>query len=122
MNNICPVCGFALPYAAADFHICPSCGTEFGYDDAGRTHAELREAWLRNGALWWSPLAPAPAEWNPYRQVSAILERPAVFNRPLFIGNQLQRLLNPPGNQSTGAETPIYGEQSQQYASAAGLR
>lgn len=26
--------------------ICPCCGTQFGYDDAQASHAELRQAWL----------------------------------------------------------------------------
>lgn len=52
-NNICPVCGY-LGCLIEDWHICPCCGTEFGYDDAGRTHAELRRRWIDGGMKWWS--------------------------------------------------------------------
>lgn len=61
-----------MRYPAADYHICPSCGTEFGYDDAGRSHAELRANWLRNGARWWSPVDPQPPNWDPYTQLSGL--------------------------------------------------
>jgi len=67
--NFCPVCGYALPYPPADFHICPSCGTEFGYDDSGRTYEELRNRWLMSGPSWWSPVDPQPADWNPQHQM-----------------------------------------------------
>ena len=96
MANICPVCGYSLERPAADYRICPSCGTEFGYDDAGRTYAELRAAWLRSGAQWWSRSRPAPAEWDPYKQVNTL------FVRQTPIGRGLQGLINPEsGNQST---------------------
>src|SRR5580704_7689776 len=64
MVNICPVCGYPLQWPAADFHICPSCGTEFGYDDAGRSHADLRAAWIQGGSQWWSTSTPPPTNWN----------------------------------------------------------
>lgn len=69
MVNICPVCGYPLQWPPRDFHICPSCGTEFGYDDAGRSHEELRSQWLDGGARWWSTSTPPPANWNPYFQL-----------------------------------------------------
>lgn len=60
---LCPVCGFrdaaAPPFAdgQGDWYqeICPSCGTQFGYDDASRSHFELRAKWVQGGAKWWSP-------------------------------------------------------------------
>ena len=72
----CPVCGFpGLSEPAHDAHgcgsfeICPCCGTEFGYDDATRSHAELRKAWLAAGAPWWSQTdRPAP-RWNAAEQL-----------------------------------------------------
>jgi len=67
--NYCPVCGYALPYPAADFHICPSCGTEFGYDDSGVTYQELRNRWLSTGPMWWSPVQPTPIDWDPAQQL-----------------------------------------------------
>jgi hypothetical protein len=57
----------------SDYHICPSCGTEFGYDDAGRSYAELRTNWLRGGAKWWSPVDPQPDHWDGFVQVSNLL-------------------------------------------------
>jgi hypothetical protein len=72
MVNICPVCGYSLQYPAADFHICPSCGTEFGFDDASRTHTELRAAWLQGGAQWWSTSRPVPPNWDPSLQLENI--------------------------------------------------
>ncbi len=54
--------------------ICPSCGTQFGYDDAAgftsptaHSHRlnELRRTWLDGGMAWWSESRPAPAEWRP---------------------------------------------------------
>jgi len=59
---ICPVCGYPEPESPAYDavlgnwyqEICPSCGTQFGYDDAGRGHSELRARWIAGGAKWWS--------------------------------------------------------------------
>ena len=44
---VCPVCDYADPGAppfgdAWYQEICPGCGTQFGYDDATRTHDDLR--------------------------------------------------------------------------------
>jgi hypothetical protein len=72
---LCPVCGFdQLTEAPANFTICPSCGTEFEHDDAFSTHAELRTRWLKGGAKWWSPVDPAPANWDGYSQVNNVLD------------------------------------------------
>lgn len=73
MVNRCPVCGYFMPYPPTDYHICSSCGTEFGYDDAGRTYEELRDIWLKGGLNWWSPVDPQPEEWDPYAQVSNLI-------------------------------------------------
>jgi hypothetical protein len=55
MNYTCPVCGFdSLEYPPEDFAICPSCGTEFGLDDANYTIEELRARWIKGGSQWWS--------------------------------------------------------------------
>src|ERR1700722_1795355 len=47
MGHNCPVCGYAKlaepPYdktGCASFEICPSCGIEFGYHDASKSHAD----------------------------------------------------------------------------------
>lgn len=71
--NLCPVCGFWMKYPPRDFHICPSCGTEFGYDDSGTSYEELRRRWLTTGPAWWSPVDPAPAFWNPHEQLRNLM-------------------------------------------------
>src|SRR2546430_2324621 len=66
----CPVCGYdRLWRPAEDFLICPSCGTEFGYHDAQSNHTELRNQWLRRGAIWSSPVIPPPPNWDAYNQL-----------------------------------------------------
>lgn len=50
--------------------ICPSCGTQFGYDDATLTHAELREEWIGLGAPWVSRVTPKPVYWNATQQLA----------------------------------------------------
>jgi hypothetical protein len=76
MSAACPVCGFdglrAPPYhppGCASFEICPCCGTQFGYDDTGRTHAELRRSWVEAGAGWWSDATRPPAGWSGREQL-----------------------------------------------------
>jgi hypothetical protein len=65
MTYTCPVCGYqSLPGPPRDYEICPSCGTEFEYHDAVRTHAELRDRWVHQGALWHSRAVPKPYGWN----------------------------------------------------------
>lgn len=67
----CPVCGYsAMPDPPKDFNICPCCGTEFEYHDARRSHEELRQEWLRQGARWFSEATPPPEWWDPYRQLA----------------------------------------------------
>ena len=99
MRYTCPVCGFRMPDPAADFNICPSCGTEFGYDDTGKTHAQLRAQWLRGGAQWWSPQAPPPG-WDGYEQLEMLF---AIPSTPPPMSPQFQTLIDPPGNQSSGS-------------------
>jgi hypothetical protein len=70
MTYTCPVCGYQnLPFPPLDYEICPSCGTEFEYHDARRTHAELRRMWVREGALWHSRVIPKPWRWDPFLQL-----------------------------------------------------
>jgi predicted RNA-binding Zn-ribbon protein involved in translation (DUF1610 family) len=75
-SYLCPVCGFdgldEPPRDAlglASFGICPSCGTEFGYDDATRSHAELRTQWKDKGMPWFSRSKAPPAAWDPAEQL-----------------------------------------------------
>jgi hypothetical protein len=69
---MCPVCGYPKltepPYdhhGCASFDICPSCGTEFGYDDDANSHEELRSAWIDGGKLWFSKATLPPPNWDP---------------------------------------------------------
>lgn len=70
MAYSCTVCGFdSMPYPPMDYNICPCCGTEFGLDDAEKSHAQLREEWVQNGAQWFSDeLQPSPL-WDPFVQL-----------------------------------------------------
>lgn len=65
----CPVCGYTLNAPAVDFEICPSCGVEFGYSDAGVSHASLRSEWISYGATWSSSVVHRPPGWNAWRQL-----------------------------------------------------
>jgi hypothetical protein len=81
MKYVCPVCGYReLPDPPADYEICPSCGTEFGYTDFTRTHEELRAAWRSGGMRWYANWMLAPRDWNPRRQLAAV-QRDPVFER-----------------------------------------
>jgi hypothetical protein len=65
----CPVCGYLLNDPAEDYNICPSCGTEFGLTDSGRTFKQLRDEWIQSGAHWHSRVTKIPKDWNPYVQM-----------------------------------------------------
>jgi hypothetical protein len=71
VKHYCPVCGFSeLSDPPADFNICPSCGTEFGYDDFAIDHQALRNRWIANGAQWFAGDEwPEPRGWNPFIQI-----------------------------------------------------
>jgi hypothetical protein len=71
-RHTCPVCGFDnLPYPPENHNICPCCGTQFGYDDATKSHEELRLLWLESGANWWSETQAPPLGWDPIVQLLA---------------------------------------------------
>jgi hypothetical protein len=69
VNPFCPVCGYELDTQPINHSICPCCGTEFGYQDRGRSYEELRSSWIDRGAQWWSPVDPLPTNWNPSTQL-----------------------------------------------------
>ena len=90
-NDICPVCGYAdldgAPWTEAgggSLEICPSCDIQFGYTDAAggdttrRTalHAAWRRRWMADGMPWSAVGIPPPPNWDPAKQVSALLEKP----------------------------------------------
>ncbi len=112
----CPVCGFdRLEDAPNNYTICPSCGTEFEYDDVRMTRADLRRAWVEGGYKWWSKLEHTPARWNPERQLEELIHpalREVRFVPPALSTREMQILMAVAGvgaNQSTGSwpEEPV---------------
>lgn len=89
-ESLCPVCGYQLdqpawdPVSGPSDEICPSCGIQFGYDDAAggdpirrqQIYLDWRERWVKNGMKWHStgPDGP-PAEWNPAEQLQRVQDR-----------------------------------------------
>ncbi len=69
IENLCPVCGYEMEAPPRDYRICPSCGTEFGVNDANASIAELRNAWIKTGPQWWSRTDSMPPNWNPLEQM-----------------------------------------------------
>jgi|SRR5579864_5115360 len=66
----CPVCAYPdLKSPPENFSICPSCGTEFGFDDAGNSHEELRRQWIAEGLHWFNDMVPQPLDWEPWKQL-----------------------------------------------------
>jgi hypothetical protein len=74
MKYLCPVCGYGMSETPRDYHICPSCGTEFGLHDQNATIEELRRAWVSTGPKWWSKTDQQPLSWNPFLQLLNIVE------------------------------------------------
>ena len=71
MKYRCPVCGYRdLPEPPENFSICPSCGTEFGFDDAGVSHAELRYRWMAHFVPWFSRYRPRDPSWDGWQQLA----------------------------------------------------
>lgn len=73
--NICTVCGYKhLLYPIEENPICPSCYTEYGYDDEMASLGTLRQRWIDAGMPWRaSTVQPQPADWNPALQVQELL-------------------------------------------------
>jgi len=68
MTFTCPVCFYdKLAEAPENYSICVCCGTEFGNDDEFRSHAELRDDWIRSGCKWF--FKQPPGDWNPHEQL-----------------------------------------------------
>ncbi len=84
--TLCPVCGYdlgLLPWSddSPSDEICPSCGIQFGYDDAiGLREPNAREAvyarwraqWLDRGMPWSSHGRVPPVHWDPVLQLRGI--------------------------------------------------
>jgi hypothetical protein len=70
-NFICTICGYPNldesprdETGAPSFEICPSCGGEFGYNDATPEAEEnYRRNWIQNGAQWLDSSL-KPTDWN----------------------------------------------------------
>jgi hypothetical protein len=91
-RNLCPVCGYRLRRPASDCDICPSCGTQFGYSDSGRTHDQLRDLWIERGANWHSCVHPVPRGWNAELQ---LIEAGFGIKRPnIKLQIQLDAIIN----------------------------
>jgi hypothetical protein len=82
-NYVCPICGYAKlsepaydDHGCASYDICPCCGNQFGYSDAGFSHEKLRREWIENGCIWSSQVVAPPHNWNPLDQLEE-----AGFNR-----------------------------------------
>lgn len=85
-NYKCPVCGYPElsepsydDFDCPSHEICPSCGTEFGYDDAAKDVSlrqakwrSLREKWVSSGMKWFSRYDPIPNGWDPMKQVASV--------------------------------------------------
>jgi hypothetical protein len=67
--NLCPVCGYHLRRPPIDSDICWCCGTQFGYNDSGRSHEELRDLWIQSEMPWESAVHNPPYMWNPLGQL-----------------------------------------------------
>ena len=84
---VCPVCGYSgleeepwPEHGGGSHEICPSCGIQFGYDDAAGGHEaarfelwkEWRQSWIGNGMRWKSVGQKPPPNWNPAVQLKNI--------------------------------------------------
>lgn len=85
INNMCYVCGYKFsnyfPWGEngkspmyGDF--CPSCGCEFGYEDATEQAViTCRAQWEKQGMEWWDKdqnIAKKPAGWDPREQLKGV--------------------------------------------------
>jgi len=69
--HTCPVCAYQqLTDPPSDYAICPCCGVEFDYDDATKSHAQLRAEWIAAGLKWFSRATPPPQGWDGRRQLA----------------------------------------------------
>lgn len=70
MSLTCPVCGYdKINEPKLKWSICPSCGTQFGLSDSGRTWEQLRHDWIYDdGATWQDGYFSPPPYWSPISQ------------------------------------------------------
>lgn len=84
MKFLCPVCYFDKlenPPLKSSYDICPSCGTEFGYDDEEKSYEELRSEWIKNGMKWWNVFQQPPNDWDPLIQLERISQLDLFFEK-----------------------------------------
>jgi len=102
MNYTCPVCGYNKlnepPYDvhnSPSYEICPSCGTEFGFDDFATSIPNLRQKWIENGMEFWNASA-KPDDWNPLLQLKNIHpnSRDSNINHKKYIKKELSEIIN----------------------------
>jgi hypothetical protein len=95
-GNICCACGYrhlTLPQLSASggasHEICPSCGFEPGFtdDEQGHTFEQWRAQWVAKGMAWFSSGKPRPDDWNPMRDLHALLGR----KRPVLPAIRIKR-------------------------------
>ena len=89
--HTCPVCGYnQLAHPPVEGTICPSCYTEFGYDDVTLSYSELRERWLANGPRWEGVnVMPAPVGWNPFEQLKNLQPTAGSVRTISIVGTQV---------------------------------
>ena len=78
---LCPVCGYQLDFkpwndVSASDEICPCCGIQFGYYDAGpddrmQIYREWRIRWRAQGGKWQS-CNPCPDDFDPEGQLKRL--------------------------------------------------
>jgi len=90
-KELCPVCGYNVlknlgvyPWNdnISSLEICSSCGIQFGYEDVAGGDLEKREGiyndwrkkWVENGMNWWGDRKNKPRDWDPEKQLNALLE------------------------------------------------
>lgn len=97
MTYKCPICGYrSLVSPPENNTICPCCGTEFGYDDAVKSHDNLRNVWINRGAPWFSDKTPKPAGWNPIVQLAIAGFLPIQITGKSLSGNEKPTRLGEP--------------------------
>jgi hypothetical protein len=95
---ICPVCGYdgldERPWedGGGSDEICPSCGTQFGYQDSLAhegldarltIHARLRAAWIEGGMTWhFASIETPPEGWDPQDLLARLLATDTSNNEP----------------------------------------
>lgn len=124
MRLTCPVCGYDnINEPTLKWSICPSCGTQFGLSDNGRTNAQLRRDWIHGGAAWQDDYIQAPRNWSPVNQLrnisyectradlQTIRLSESVFMTGMIVGDKMHVVI------TTGRATPtvIIRQQQPKY-------